>query len=65
FRLPMLSTPPHGDAVTVGYRIKPEPPDEDLHLADSTNLQTHWGTLPASTFNAPHREEVPVGPARR
>jgi hypothetical protein len=37
----MLSTPPHGDAVSVGYRLKLKSPDEDVHLADSVHLQTH------------------------
>jgi hypothetical protein len=33
----LLSTPPCGDAVTLGYMM-PEHPDEDLHLAESTCL---------------------------
>jgi hypothetical protein len=37
-RLP--STPPRGDAVTVGYGM-PEHPGMDFHLADSMQLQAH------------------------
>ena len=42
--LRLLSTPPHGDAVTFGYRV-PENPDEDLHLAGSMRLQAHTRPL--------------------
>jgi hypothetical protein len=38
--LRLLSTPPRGDAVTVGYGL-PEHPDKDFHLADSMQLQAH------------------------
>jgi hypothetical protein len=39
--LRLLSTPPRGDAVTVGYEI-PEYPGKDFHPADSMQLQAHW-----------------------
>ena len=42
--LRLLSTPPHGDAVTVSYEV-PEHFGEDLHLADSMQLQAHSSTL--------------------
>ena len=42
--LRLLSTPPRGDAVTFGYEV-PEHFDEDLHLADSMQLQAHSATL--------------------
>jgi hypothetical protein len=42
--LRLLSTPPHGDAVTLGYEV-PEHFGEDLHLADSMQLQAHSATL--------------------
>ena len=38
--LRLLSTPPRGDAVTIGYGV-PEHPGKDLHLADSMQLQAH------------------------
>jgi len=38
--LRLLSTPPRGDAVTIGYGM-PEHPDKDFHLADSMQLQAH------------------------
>jgi hypothetical protein len=38
--LRLLSTPPRGDAVTIGYRV-PENPGKDFHLADSMQLQAH------------------------
>jgi hypothetical protein len=37
-RLPLLPTPPHGDAVTVGYRPVGLP-EEDLHLPEWTHLR--------------------------
>ena len=40
-RLPMHSTPPHGDAVSVSDRNQIQRPDEDFHLADSIHSQTH------------------------
>ena len=47
-RLAMLPTPPLGDAVSTGYRLKLiKPPDKDLHLADPVHLQTHWQRLSA------------------
>ena len=46
-RLPVLPTPPHGDAVPSGYRIKLQPPDRDLHPVDSVHLQTHWHATPS------------------
>jgi hypothetical protein len=39
-RLRLLSTPPHGDAVTFSYK-GPDLLGEDLHLADTTTLQAH------------------------
>jgi hypothetical protein len=36
----LLSTPPHGDAVTVGYEV-PEHLRKDFHPADSMQLQAH------------------------
>jgi hypothetical protein len=44
--LPLLPTPPHGDAVAFGYGFRPNP-GEDLHLADTLHLQAHWGRPPA------------------
>ena len=38
--LPLLSTPPRGDAVTFGYRVQTNS-GEDLHLAGSIQLQAH------------------------
>ena len=38
--LPLLPTPPCGDAVTFGYGT-PEHPDKDFHLADSMPLPAH------------------------
>ena len=38
--LRLLSTPPLGDAVTIGYGI-PEYPGKDFHPADSMQLQAH------------------------
>jgi hypothetical protein len=38
--LRLLSTPPHGDAVTFGYRV-PEHPGKDFHLTGSMQLQAH------------------------
>jgi hypothetical protein len=40
--LRLLSTPPHGDAVTFGYGV-PEHSGRDFHPADSMQLQAHWG----------------------
>ena len=40
--LRLLSTPPRGDAVTVGYGV-PEHSGRDFHPADSMQLQAHWG----------------------
>ena len=42
--LRLLSTPPHGDAVTVSYEV-PEHFGKDSHLADSMQLQAHSSTL--------------------
>jgi hypothetical protein len=42
--LRLLSTPPHGDAVTVSYEV-PEHFGKDSHLADSMRLQAHSSTL--------------------
>ena len=42
--LRLLSTPPRGDAVTLGYKV-PEHPGKDSHLADSMHLQAHSATL--------------------
>ena len=38
--LRLLSTPPLGDAVIIGYGI-PEYPGKDFHPADSMQLQAH------------------------
>jgi hypothetical protein len=37
-RLPLLSTPPHGDAVTVSYQAGVGLPEEDLHLPELNTL---------------------------
>ena len=37
----LLSTSPHGDAVTGGYGLESVLPGEDLHLSDLTRLQAH------------------------
>jgi hypothetical protein len=42
-RLALLSTPPRGDAVTVGYRTETGVPQGDLHLSDVARLWTHGG----------------------
>jgi hypothetical protein len=42
-RLPLLSTPPRGDAVTVGYRTETGIPQGDFHLSDVVRLWTHDG----------------------
>jgi hypothetical protein len=39
-RLPLLPTPPRGDAVTVGYMLEPIH-GEDLHLSDDVRSQAH------------------------
>ena len=39
--LRLLSTPPRGDAVTLGYGV-PEHSGKDFHPADSMQLQAHW-----------------------
>jgi hypothetical protein len=36
----LLSTPPHGDAVTFGYKVQTDL-GRDLHPADSTTSQAH------------------------
>jgi hypothetical protein len=38
--LPLLPTPPHGDAVTVSYEVQTNF-DEDFHLAESIHLHAH------------------------
>jgi hypothetical protein len=38
--LPLLPTPPRGDAVTFGYEVQTNL-GEDLHLADTNHLQAH------------------------
>ena len=49
--LRLLSTPPRGDAVTIGYGM-PEHPGKDFHLADSMQLQAHWlGQNAPAEFN--------------
>jgi hypothetical protein len=40
--LRLLSTPPRGDAVTIGYGM-PEHPGKDSHPADLMHLQAHIG----------------------
>jgi hypothetical protein len=37
-RLPLLSTPPRGDAVTVSYQAGVGLPEEDLHLPELNTL---------------------------
>jgi hypothetical protein len=37
-RLPLLSTPPRGDAVTVGYQAGVGLPEEDWHLLEQNAL---------------------------
>jgi hypothetical protein len=37
-RLPLLSTPPRGDAVTVSYQAGVGLPEEDLHLPERNTL---------------------------
>ena len=44
-RLALLSTPPHGDVVTVGYRTETGIPEGDFHLSDAIRLRTHDGRL--------------------
>jgi len=39
-RLPLLPTPPRGDAVTVGYMLEPKHA-EDLHLSGDMRSQAH------------------------
>jgi hypothetical protein len=39
--LPLLPTPPHGDAVTFGYKVQTSNLDGDFHPADSTRSQAH------------------------
>ena len=42
-RLPLLSTPPRGDAVTVGYQAGVGLPEEDLHLLEQNALaRARW-----------------------
>ena len=41
-RLPLLSTPPHGDAVTVGYQAGVGLPEEDLHLLEQNTLASKY-----------------------
>ena len=58
--LRLLSTPPHGDAVTIGYGT-PERPGKDSHLAISTQLQAHWGGPPCPPCEAPLSAQRSVG----
>src|SRR5882762_6996884 len=46
-RLRLLSTPPHGDAVSFGFKATTHF-DRDSHPADKTSSRTHWmtGTSP-------------------
>jgi hypothetical protein len=50
--LPLLPTPPCGDAVTFGYGM-PEHPDKDFHLADSMPLPAHSPFAPRKDFLRP------------
>jgi len=43
--LRLLSTPPRGDAVTIGYGM-PGHPGKDFHLADSMHSRAHWDSRP-------------------
>ena len=71
-RLQLLSTPPHGDAVTFGYRALAYP-DTDFHCADVAPSRAHspalwapplprcdnWSALSAAeVFGAPHSNGV-------
>jgi hypothetical protein len=47
-RLALLPTPPHGDAVTVGYRTETGIPEGDFHLSDVIRLRTHDGWVKPS-----------------
>jgi hypothetical protein len=44
-RLALLPTPPHDDAVTVGYRTETGISEGDFHLSDVTRLWTHDGRV--------------------
>ena len=63
FALQLLSTPPHSDAVTFGYRVL-ACPDTDLHRADVAPSRAHSPALAGSSFmplrRAPHRPD-PTG----
>jgi hypothetical protein len=53
--LRLLPTPPHGDAVTFGYRV-PEHSGKDLHFADSMQLQAHSAFAPRKRVRARERK---------
>jgi hypothetical protein len=46
-RLALLPTPPHDDAVTVGYRTETGISEGDFHLSDVTRSWTHDGRVKA------------------
>ena len=51
-RLPLLPTPPRGDAVTVGYQPGVGLPGEDLHLPGQNALASALGaTLIGANLN--------------
>jgi hypothetical protein len=46
--LPLLRTPPRGDALSFGFQAGERMPDEDSHLAGHARSQAHWKRLPAA-----------------
>jgi hypothetical protein len=54
-RLPLLSTQPRGDAVTVGYQAGVGLPEEDLHLPGQIALASaQRGAEGAGLYDHPH-----------
>jgi hypothetical protein len=59
-RLPLLSTPPHGDAVTVSYQAGVGLPEEDLHLPELNTLaRAHPPACAGSRTGTPSTHPIP------
>jgi hypothetical protein len=60
-RLPLLSTPPHGDAVTVSYQAGVGLPEEDLHLPELNTLaRAHPPAEPGALFRGRSKRPLEV-----
>ena len=60
--LQLLPTPPHGDAVTIGYRFRNVKPGGDFHPTDQTLSEAHKDRLKPGTTNAWARPASAGGP---